>query len=61
MKDGAPAAALEGVQVRSFDQFSAILTIASLSSHHQGVYACTAANAAATDSHEEHLNVNGNS
>ncbi|XP_076032140.1 cell adhesion molecule Dscam2-like isoform X4 [Oratosquilla oratoria] len=57
-KDQVSAEHLSGVQVRQYDQYSAVLTIAHLSPAHAGNYSCTARNDAASVEHTAPLNVN---
>uniref|UniRef100_T1JA73 Down syndrome cell adhesion molecule-like protein Dscam2 n=1 Tax=Strigamia maritima TaxID=126957 RepID=T1JA73_STRMM len=53
-----PSAGMAGIMVRNFDDFTSILTISNVASHHRGNYTCVAENAAASAAHTTPLKVN---
>ncbi|GAB6020833.1 hypothetical protein CHUAL_003487 [Chamberlinius hualienensis] len=59
LKDGKPLDEAMGVTIRNLDDFSSILTIASITPSHNGNYTCVASNTAASTSHNAQLSVNG--
>ena len=66
-KDGHPlgtkglfGTVVEGVVVRSNDEYSSTLIIDHLKFHHRGNYTCQATNAAGSATHTAELTVNGN-
>ncbi|GAB6020836.1 Down syndrome cell adhesion molecule-like protein 1 [Chamberlinius hualienensis] len=59
LKDGKPFDEAMGVTIRNLDDFSSILTIASITPSHNGNYTCVASNTAASTSHNAQLSVNG--
>ncbi|KAA0202560.1 hypothetical protein HAZT_HAZT010227 [Hyalella azteca] len=58
-KDGGPIPPQERTTTRLLDDYSSQLVIERISSRHNGEYACTAENAAATATRAARLTVNG--
>uniref|UniRef100_T1IX56 Down syndrome cell adhesion molecule n=1 Tax=Strigamia maritima TaxID=126957 RepID=T1IX56_STRMM len=58
LKDGQPIDFDLGVTIRDLDEFSSILTIAVVTSRHNGNYTCVATNDAASVQHTAELSVN---
>lgn len=59
LKDGRPLPTDFGINVRNFDEYSSVLSIDYVTSHHNGNYTCLASNAAATANFMAPLLVNG--
>lgn len=59
LKDGEPVPLLLGANISTFDQYSSLLSIPSLSASHSGDYTCVASNPAAENKYTATLQVKG--